>query len=163
MATVPKNISRKSSLDSSCTYETERNFGNIRKLRRDVNLSGPQDVEWLLQQNTNLNDEVNLSWAVARLCPTKLLEVETDCPGWNVFNAFLSRNSTIATTIGYCPFLQDPPTNPDVVKKALKRCMKSSEKIGLKHTVVTQDQAIYEISYTLRKENPKLSQIYFYV
>ena len=43
--------------------------------------------------------------------------------------------------------------NPDVVKEALKICMKSSEKLGLKHTVVTKDQAIYEISYTLRKEN----------
>ena len=33
--------------------------------------------------------------------------------------------------------------------------MKSIEKLGLEHTVVTQDQAIYEISYTLRKENPE--------
>ena len=78
-----------------------------------------------------------------------------DCSGWKVFNAFLSRTSTTATTLGYCPFLQDPPTNPDVVKKALKLCMKSSEKLGLKRTVVTQDQAMYEISYTLCKENPE--------
>ena len=109
----------------------------------------------MLQQDTNLNDEVNLCWAVARLCLTKLLKVEIDCPGWKVFKAFLSRTSTTATTIGYCPFLQDSPTNPVVVKKALKLCMKSSEKLELKHTVVIQDQAIYEISYTLLKENPE--------
>ena len=42
-----------------------------------------------------------------------------------------------------------------MVKKALKLCMKGSEKLGLKHTVVTQDQAMYEIGYTLRKENPE--------
>ena len=85
-----------------------------------------------------------------------MLEVEIDCPGSKVSNAFLSQTSTTATPIGYCPFLQDPPTNPDVVKKALKlHCMKSSEKLGLKHTWVTQNQAIYEISYTLRKENPE--------
>ena len=42
-----------------------------------------------------------------------------------------------------------------MVKKALKVCMKSSEKLGLKHTVVTQEQAIYETSCTLRKENPE--------
>ena len=84
MATVPKNISRKSSLDSSGTYETVRNLGEIRKLRRGVSLSGPQDVKWLLQQDTNLNNEVNLCWAVARLCPTKLLEAEIDCPRWKI-------------------------------------------------------------------------------
>ena len=33
--------------------------------------------------------------------------------------------------------------------------MKISKKLGLKHIVVTQDKAIYEISYTLRKENPE--------
>ena len=114
-------------------------MGEIRKLRRNVSLCGPQDVEWLLQQDTNLNDEVNLCWAIARLCPTKLLEVEIDCPGWKVYNAFLSRTSTTATTIVNCPFLQDPPTNPDVVKKSLKLCMKSSEKLELIHTVVAQE------------------------
>ena len=78
MAILPKNISRKSSLDSSGSYETVRNVGEIRKLRCDVSLSGPQYVKWLLQQDTNLNDEVNLCWAVARLYPKQLLEVEVD-------------------------------------------------------------------------------------
>ena len=82
-------------------------------------------------------------------------EVEIDCPGSKVFNAFLSQTSTTATPIGYCSFLQDPPTNPDVVKKALKLVVKSSEKLGLKHTGVKRDQAMYEISYTLRKKNPE--------
>ena len=66
MATVPKNISRKSSFDYPDNYETVRNLGEIRELRRDVSLSVPQYVEWLLQQDTNLNDEVNLCWGVAR-------------------------------------------------------------------------------------------------
>ena len=50
---------------------------------------------------------------------------------WNVFNATISQSNTAATAIGYCPFLQNPPTNPDVVKEALKICMKSSENLGL--------------------------------
>ena len=153
MASVPKSISRKTSLDSIGTLEKLQTATEIRKLRRDVSLSNPQDVEWLMQQETNQNSELNLCCAIARLCPTKLLEVEVDCPGSKVFNATISQSNTAATAIGYCPFLQNPPTNPDVVKEALKICMKSNEKLGLKHTVVTQDQAIYEISYTLRKEN----------
>ena len=149
MASVPKSISRKNSLDSIGTSEKLRTATEIRKLRRDVSLSNPQDVDWLMQQEINRNSELNLCWAIARLCPTKLLEVEVDCPGWKVYNATISQSNTAATAIGYCPFLQNPPTNPDVVKEALKICMKSSEKLGLKHTVVRQDQAIN----TQRKEN----------
>ena len=60
----------------------------------------------------------------------------------------------LRTSIGYCPFLRQSSTNPDVVRKALHICMKASAKLGLTYTVVTQDEAVYEISYTLRKNNP---------
>ena len=61
-----QRISQKSSYDYPDNYETVRNLVEIRKLRRDVSLSGPQDVERLLQQDTNLNNEVNLCLGVAR-------------------------------------------------------------------------------------------------
>ena len=67
------------------------------------------------------------------------------------FQCFLTLNEYYSND----NFLQFPPANPDVLKKTLKLCMKSSEKLGLKHTVVTQDQSIYGISNTLCKENPE--------
>ena len=41
------------------------------------------------------------------------------------------------------------------MNEALHICIKASTKLGLSHTVVTQDEAVYEISYTLRKNNPQ--------
>ena len=113
--------------------------------------------DWLLEQSYTQTESpnINLCWALARLCPTKLLEVYIVCPGWKVFNATISHSSVSTTSIGYCQFLRRPPTNSDVVQEALHICIKASTKLGLSHTVVTQDEAVYEISYTLRKNNPE--------
>ena len=42
IVSVLKNKSRKCSLESSGNFEKVRNMEEIRKLRRDVSLSGPQ-------------------------------------------------------------------------------------------------------------------------
>ncbi|MES9905168.1 MAG: hypothetical protein ABW168_21150, partial [Sedimenticola sp.] len=153
MTTVPKRVDRRTSLNVPA--ESIHSAAAIRKLRRNVHSENTLDAEFLLQQDAEHSTDMNTCWAIARLCPTKLLEVEIDCPGWKVFNAYISQGNKASTAIGYCPFLQEAPTNPDVVNEALQLCIKSSAKLGLKHTVVTQDQAIYEISYTMRKESPE--------
>jgi hypothetical protein len=54
------------------------------------------------------------------------------------------------------PFLPFPPTSEAAVAEALQICMKASSKLGNTHTIVTQDLAVYEISYGLRHANPEL-------
>lgn len=155
MGSIPKRVSSKGSLGESGCLEYLHHVFEIRKLRRDMQPITPVDTEWILHQESGGDtSELNLCWAAARLCPTKLLEVDIDCPGWKVFNAAISQTKSSPTAIGYCPFIQSPPTNPNVVREALQICIKASAKLGLQHTVITQDQAIYEISYTLRKVTP---------
>ena len=156
MGHIPVQRDRRTSLPLTDITSNVDKLKNIKKLRRNIAPDKPLTTDWLLEQSHGPKEilNVNLCWAIARLCPTKLLEVDIDCPGWKVLNATISQSSISTTSIGYCPFLRRPPTNPDVVKEALHICMKASAKLGLSHTVVTQDEAVYEISYTLRKNNP---------
>ncbi|MES9884476.1 MAG: hypothetical protein ABW185_26830 [Sedimenticola sp.] len=153
--TVPSKIHRRTSLDTlRISHDVPKRAGSIRKLTRDLRPTSEVDVDWLLKEDENGLTDINLCWAIARACPTKLLEVDIDCPSWKVFHAAISQSNVSTTAIGYCPFLPNAPTNPDVVKEALQICIRASEKLGMKHTIVTQDEAVYEISYTLRKNNP---------
>ena len=77
-----------------------------------------------------------------------------DCPGWKVFHAMLNHKHIPVTAIGYYPFIPNSPTHQAVVKKAVKICMKTSKNLGMTHTVITYDESIYEITYTLRKNKP---------
>ena len=43
------------------------------------------------------------------------------------------------------------PNDPSVVHKGLQCAAKLAVKYGMKHTVVTADQAIYDIAYGLRE------------
>ena len=154
---IPVCCERRTSLPLKEITAKVDNLKNIKKLRRNIAPDKTLTSDWLLEQSYMQTESpnINLCWALARLCPNKLLEVDIDCPGWKVFNATISHSSTSTTSIGYCQFLRLPPTNPDVVNEALHICIKASTKLGLSHTVVTQDEAVYEISYTLRKNNPQ--------
>ncbi|MES9880282.1 MAG: hypothetical protein ABW185_05305 [Sedimenticola sp.] len=155
--TIPSKIVRRTSIEESkfVSHNDMRKAGNIRKLTRGLTPTSTIDLDWLLKEDEHGMVDLNLCWATARLCPTKLIEVDIDCPSWKVFNAKLSQSHVFTTSIGYCPFLPNAPTNPAVVKEALQLCIKASSKLGMNHTVVTQDEAVYEISYTLRKNKPE--------
>ena len=71
-----------------------------------------------------------------------------------MFHAMLNHKHIPVTAIGYCPFIPNSPTHPAVVAEAVEICMKTSKKLGMTHTVITHDESIYEIIYTLRKNAP---------
>jgi hypothetical protein len=154
IGTIPSNIVRRTSLFGTAGDMGLKSVTKTRTLKRNLRPGENLRIDWLLQQKSPTLPNLNLCWAMSRLCPTKLLEVEIDCPGWKVFNAAISTNVTPVTSIGYCPFLPQSPTDPNVVREALHICIRSSRKLGMQHTVVTQDEAVYEISYTLRHQNP---------
>ena len=58
------------------------------------------------------------------------------------------------TVIGYLPFLLSSPADPNVVANALMISISTNKKLGNMFTVVSQDLAVHEISYALRKEKP---------
>ena len=58
------------------------------------------------------------------------------------------------TVIGYLPFLLSFPADPNLVANALMICIRTNKKLGNMFAVVSQDLAVYEISYALRREKP---------
>ena len=52
------------------------------------------------------------------------------------------------------PFIPHSPTEPSVVADALKICIKTNKALGNRFTIVSQDIAVYEISYALRRQKP---------
>ena len=81
--------------------------------------------------------------------PTQVLSSESDSDSCSVtWNAFFEVNSgkhAAKTSIGYGPLFPQTPTNPDVVQTSLGYFISLSLKLGQEKTVVTCDQAIYDI------------------
>ena len=100
---------------------------------------------------------LDLCWTLCRLCPTKLLEVEFEepTPSWKAFNTRIVSFWCSKTTVGYLPLLPYSPTSCEVVASAISICQKTAAKLGNKYTVISQDLAVYEISYGLRKSQPE--------
>ena len=102
-------------------------------------------------------------WQLYRSLPTKLLQLQHEViPGWNEVNTKLSPK-IIATKIGYGPMIPSAPTDPSVVHKGIEYAVKLSAKLGLKHTIVTADQAIYDIAFSqisLREKAPDHDETY---
>ena len=155
---VPVNIRHKRTTHTEY-YDTSimsiNTVHSVKKLKRDLFPEKANSMMLVfLQGSQSDTSSINLCWKLLRLCPSKLLEVEVDCPGWKVFHAMLNHKHIPVTAIGYCPFIPNSPTHPAVVAEAVKICMKTSKKLGMTHTVINQDESIYEIIYTLRKNAP---------
>ena len=71
-------------------------------------------------------------------------------PSWNKFFANLNESSE-KNVIAYGPIFPDSPTKPSVVDKSLDYFMKVMSKLEENKTVVTCDQAIYDIAKGLAK------------
>lgn len=57
--------------------------------------------------------------------------------------------------ISYGPFFPKSPTDPDVVEQSVQYCIDVSRKQGQEFTIITCDQAIYEVVLGLQKKNPQ--------
>ena len=96
-------------------------------------------------------------WSLSRIVPTKIIDVNTyddsmvNIPSFSVMCSVRAQKQK-ANNIGYLPLIPSSPTNPGVVKKALLQMQCLADKVGMSHTIVNCDLAVYEIAYTLRKE-----------
>ena len=101
-------------------------------------------------------DHLSILWHLVHMGPTVLLEdLKPSCtaPTWSSFQAFLLIPDTApATVISYGPFFPQSPTNPDVVEQSIHYCMDVSKKQGQEFTIITCDQAIYEVVLGLQKK-----------
>ena len=72
-------------------------------------------------------------------------------PSWNKLfdNLYASSEKNV---IAYGPIFPDSPTKPNVVEKSLDYFMTVMSKLGQNKTVVTCDQAFYDIAKGLAKK-----------
>ena len=160
IVSVPLLKSRRSSRESPVPFQTRESYLRLKDRQRSRSLVG---VETGSKQPEGLGeplDQLSVLWHLVHVCPTLLLEgLKPSCtaPTWSTFQALLIPDVTPATVISYGPFFPQSPTNPDVVEKSVEYCMGVSRKMGQEFTIITCDQAIYEVVLGLQK---KMSEKY---
>ena len=97
-------------------------------------------------QPTSLIADEHFVWTLIRLLVSRD-DGDTTAPTWNEFHEILSGNEAPKprTVIGYGPLFPQSPTDPAVVQASLDYFMLLTRKLGQDTTVVTADQAIYDI------------------
>ena len=147
------NTGRKSrrSVLASHSHQIEPHHLSLPERQKARSLEMMEPTDLASAQNPYFH-QMNIIWQLCRSLPTKLLELEIDmCPDWSTFFTKLSPTVS-ATHIGYGPMIPSSPNDPSVVHKGLEYAAKLAASFGMKHTVVTADQSIYEIVFALREK-----------
>ncbi len=152
----PKLISRRRTIDDTCTDHIQTYKLTPGERKKSRSLAGIHELESLATDGSAIGEQLLMLWSLARMTPTRLLNAELDkpLPGYSAFCAEIVKPSK-ANEIGYLPLLPSSPTNPGVVKTAMTNLVQLAAAIGMTHTIITADQAVYEIAYALRKQLPE--------
>ena len=120
----------------------------------DVSLKDRREAKWVSGvplasqqgQPTSLIADEHFVWTLIRLLVSRD-DGETTAPTWNEFHEILSGNEAPKprTIIGNSPLFPQSPTDPAVAQASLDYFMLLKRKLGQDATVVTADQAIYDI------------------
>ena len=156
MANVPLLKTRQSCLESYQPFKMKESHLSLKDRQKSRSLVGVETQPKLPACLTEPLDHLSFLWHLVHICPTVLLEdLKPSCtaPTWSSFLAFLMPDATSSTVISYGPFFPQSPTNPDVVEQSVQYCMDVSRKQGQEFTIITCDQAIYEVVLGLQKKN----------
>ncbi|KAL3067501.1 hypothetical protein OYC64_017263 [Pagothenia borchgrevinki] len=96
-------------------------------------------------------------WRLARVVTTSELldappDAEAGLPGFSAFCADLHPHRP-ASIIGYLPLIPASPTDRAVLKEEIKRLVKTLHALGDKYTIITGDQATYELAVAIRDKH----------
>lgn len=157
---VPLLKSRQVSLKSPHPFHMKESHLSLKDRQKIRPLIGvdtePKQPEYLAEPLERVS---TLSlWNLTHLYPTALLEglaTSYTLPTWSAFQTGLIPEACPATVIGYGPFFPQSPTHPDVVETSVEYCMKVSQRMGQEFTIITCDQAIYEIVLGQQKKKPQ--------
>ena len=156
-ASIPSKSRRQSVIEPTAFCPTESHV-KLKDRQEARSLTGIDKMP-TLEQNQSASSGISnddMVWHLLRMAPTEQLELdELSVPlTWNAFNEILSPEFP-QTTIAYGPIFPSSPTNPDVVKSSVDYFMTLSRKLGQDDTVITCDQAIYDIVKGLVKKYPQ--------
>ena len=151
-----ETISRKPAIDrvDEETIQVCRLTPGDRKKSRC--LENIDSIESLTTCGPKVGELLLFLWGLTRMTPTQLLtlELDVDVPGFSAFCARVT-DTHKPNEIGYLPLIPSSPTDPGVVKSAMMSLVKMARTIGMTHTIITCDQAVFEIAYALRKQHSK--------
>lgn len=155
---------RTRSLKSTGMCESMREYSAYGKRPVVSSFLGQVETEWF-KCTENLHSascQVDLAWALLRMTPVKLFEVDLfptkkqKVPGWSAFNAVVHPHVPTKTNIGYCPMIDGSPTDFSTVYTVMKTVQSMMASLGQKDSVITFDLAIYvkakEIQWRLKEE-----------
>ena len=122
--------------------------------QRSRSLEHIEKLENLETSSDGTAEDLLLVWRLARTVTTsQLLDAppgaEAGLPGFSAFCADLHPHRP-ASIIGYLPLIPASPTDPTVLKEEMKRLVKTSHVLGDKYTIITGDQATYELAVAIR-------------
>ncbi len=124
--------------------------------QRSRSLEHIEKLESLATSSDGTAEDLLLIWHLARMVTTsQLLNAPPDAgilPGFSAFCAGLHPHRQ-ASTIGYLPLIPASPTDPAVLKEEMKRLVNTSCALGDKYTIITGDQATYELAVTIRDKH----------
>ena len=153
-ASVSLLKSRRSSLQFSQPFNPKESHLNLKDRQKSRSLLGVETEPVLPVCLAEPLDHLNTLWNLVHICPTLLLEDVHpigNASTWTAFQAFLTSDISNAKVIGYGPFFPKSPTHPDVVEESVQYCRDVSSKLEQEFTIITCDQAIYEVVLGLQK------------
>ena len=121
------------------------------------NLTNIERVGMLDTTSDNSAEQLLLIWRLGRCVVTSQLlhvpyEDDVTLPGFSAFCARQLEHKQ-ACKIGYLPLIPASPTDPAVLKEEMARLVKISHALGDTWTVITGDQATYELALTIRDKH----------
>ncbi|KAK1874950.1 2-C-methyl-D-erythritol 4-phosphate cytidylyltransferase [Dissostichus eleginoides] len=125
--------------------------------QRSRSLEHIEKLESLDTSSDGTAEDLLLMWRLARMVTTSELldappDAESGLPGFSAFCADLHPHRP-ASIIGYLPLIPASPTDPAVLKEEMKRLVKTSHALGDKYTIITGDQATYELAVAIRDKH----------
>lgn len=163
MVSIPLLKTGQLSLEFSQPFQTKESHLSLKDLLKCRSLAGVETEPKLPAFLTEHPDHLRTLWHLVNICPVLLLEdLKPSCtaPTWSLFQAFLIPDATPVTVISYGPLFPKSPTDPYVVEQSIQCCMDASRKQDQEFTIITFDQAIYEVVLGLKKKTPEMSQTY---
>uniref|UniRef100_UPI00358F52E3 uncharacterized protein isoform X1 n=1 Tax=Myxine glutinosa TaxID=7769 RepID=UPI00358F52E3 len=164
LITHPDNISLPtSSLSRKKTLSgvSETNIPNCHisasDRRNSRSLCNIDDVNSLETASDETAEEMLLFWRLGRQVKTSQLlhvpyEGDPDLPGFSAFCAQLLPHHK-ASRIAYLPLIPASPTDPAVLKEEMTWLVQTSHALGDTWTVITGDQATYELAVAIRDKH----------
>ena len=155
---VPLKKGRGIALQSTPVFTASERGISVNERRKARSIKGISLMAKDSEVHSSTYETENFTWHMLRMIPTDLFVMEHDditenydMPSWNKFFDNLHESSD-KTVIAYGPIFPESPTKASVVETSLDYFMKVMAKLGQNKTVVTRDQAIYDIAKSLAKK-----------